>query len=118
MLIVAPSPAAEANAWLLGADPVALGHPGPTPLQVLGEVAMAMVWGATLHFALILPGARCSGPAAGLDGVRRALPAARRQLNVVPAHRGPAPPRRWAASPRCRSGGPPQNAAAGRLCGP
>ncbi|GAA3346975.1 hypothetical protein GCM10020358_60000 [Amorphoplanes nipponensis] len=57
LLIVAALTGCGTTAWLLGADPVALATTGPTPLQVLGEVALAMVWGATLHFALILPGA-------------------------------------------------------------
>lgn len=45
-----------AVAWLLGADPLTLATAGPTVAQVLGEAALAMVWGAALHFALILPG--------------------------------------------------------------
>lgn len=44
--------------WLLGADPTALALGGPTVLQTLGEAALAMVWAAILHFALILPGSR------------------------------------------------------------
>ncbi|MFC7532442.1 ATP-binding protein [Actinoplanes sp. GCM10030250] len=56
LLIIAALTCCGTTAWLLGADPMALATTGPTALQILGEIALAMVWGATLHFALILPG--------------------------------------------------------------
>jgi two-component system NarL family sensor kinase len=44
--------------WLLGGDATALARHGPTAVQALGELALGLVWGAVMHFMLILPGTR------------------------------------------------------------
>jgi two-component system NarL family sensor kinase len=42
--------------WLLGDEVHRLASSGPTVTDVAGEVALAMVWGAMAHFALVAPG--------------------------------------------------------------
>lgn len=56
LLVIAALTCCGTTAWLLGGDVMALATSGPTMLQVLGETALAMIWGALLHFAVILPG--------------------------------------------------------------
>ena len=42
-------------AWLLGDQVFRLAARGPTFLDVVGELSLAMVWGAVAHFALVAP---------------------------------------------------------------
>lgn len=44
--------------WLLGTQAFRLAHGGPSLLDVLGEIALALVWGPVLHFTLVAPGVR------------------------------------------------------------
>ena len=45
-------------AWLLGGSAAVLATTGPSAWQFLGELVLALIWAATLHFALVLPGTR------------------------------------------------------------
>jgi len=42
-------------AWLLGDQTFRLAAHGPTPLDAVGELSLAMIWGAVAHFALVAP---------------------------------------------------------------
>ena len=43
-------------AYLLGDEPWRLATRGPSVLDLLGETALALIWGAMAHFALVSPG--------------------------------------------------------------
>lgn len=69
LMLTAALAACGTTAWLLGADATTLVTTGPTLIQVLGEACLAMVWGAAMHFALILPGSQLRPSRSALAGV-------------------------------------------------
>jgi two-component system NarL family sensor kinase len=81
--------------WLLGVQAFRLAAVGPSSTEVLGEIALALVWGALLHFTLVAPGVRvaatrprivaayCAPLALHAVYIAVALPSARTQLEAV-----------------------------------
>lgn len=56
LLLAASLFATGTTGWLLGDSSLRLSTAGPRPLDLVGEVGVALAWGATAHFTLVAPG--------------------------------------------------------------
>jgi two-component system, NarL family, sensor kinase len=56
LLLVAAFLMCGVMAWLLGDQVVSLAIDGPSLVDFVGELALALVWGSLVHFALVAPG--------------------------------------------------------------
>ncbi|WP_334572117.1 sensor histidine kinase [Micromonospora sp. CPCC 206171] len=63
LLLVASLFGFGTTSWLLGETALQLATRGPRVIDVLGELALALVWGATGHFAVVMPGTTIRVPA-------------------------------------------------------
>lgn len=56
LLLIATFAACGITAWLLGDQVVRLVDNGPSMADLVGELALALLWGAIVHFTLVAPG--------------------------------------------------------------